>query len=175
MSNHSWQRLEIACLDWGACLPLCSGAQIPSVTSFETTPALNAKEETLEYGPRSAQPPALGIMVRCHSVSLGFGLPNTQYRYYTAQQFCGEDWPVTTAIMKLGGKCCCYCYKPNSWYCVQLLLKYKQYQKSLSGFTGALHAFKSNDRLLCPSINFATVNYIVLVLMTTVHILEDTS
>lgn len=74
MSNHSWQRLETACLDPGAWLPLCSGARMTSVTSLKTMPAVNVKEKTLEYGPGSAKPPASKPWW-CHSVSLWLALP----------------------------------------------------------------------------------------------------
>lgn len=81
MSNHSWQRLAIAHLDWGTHPLLCLGTchQQP----------LKISQKTWKFGPVRAKPPAFP------HPSLGLALTSTQRcRNHTAWLPYGEAWPV---------------------------------------------------------------------------------
>lgn len=166
MCNHSWQRLEISCLEWEACLPLCSGAQPPSFTSLKTIQLLMLKRN---LGTKSWKCPApslrnLGDVTQSlwDMLSPAHSTDITQHGNCVVRNDTWLQLSWSEERQQL-----CHYDKLNSCNCIQLQLKYKQHQKS-PGSIGTFHALKSNDRLHVSFLQFWSNR---LMLMTTVHFL----
>lgn len=112
MSNNSWQRWEIACVDRGSMppAPLRCSDSIGHLTQDHSGPLrLWIQRENRERGPGSAQPPASGALVM--SLSLCGTFSPAQCRNYTVWLFCAEGSPEIAADMKWGKRTWCHCYQ----------------------------------------------------------------
>lgn len=145
LSNHSWQRLEMARLDWGAYLYSLQ------VTHSRPPWLWTLRRKTWECYPGSALPPAVVM-----SLSLGLTGPST--RVDTTQ----AGSPAVRMDPRSGSKgrwqLCCHCYQLDSCVCARLLWKCKGCQEGPSGSECCPCLQVKCQGALCPSINSETIS-----------------